>query len=148
LRRYFRRNGYVRRQNPQRLAREGYMGYKQGDEVRLTAQNELELHRMRALLARAGFHPGRPFGKGRQNRLPIYGREAVLRFLRLIKSGGSADPRSSPQGRPRGPQARVAGWCVSAEAGKGFPVPGREHPASGKRAWGKEKPRRSQDVVG
>ena len=84
----------------------------------------------------------------RQNRLPIYGREAVLRFLRLIKSGGSADPRSSPQGRPRGPQARVAGWCVSAEAGKGFPVPGREHPASGKWRLGKKNTRRPQGVVG
>ena len=29
---WFRRNGYVRRQNPDRLATEGYMEYKKGEE--------------------------------------------------------------------------------------------------------------------
>ncbi len=61
------------------------MGYKKGDEVRLTAQNKQELQSMQALLVRAGFHPGRPFMKGCQYRLPIYGREAVRRFLRLVE---------------------------------------------------------------
>ncbi len=90
LGRFFRRNGYVRRQNPKRLKRDGYMGYKKGDEVRLTAQDEQELQTIRELLTRAGFCPGRPFVKGRQFRQPIYGREAVRQFLRLVKGGGRA----------------------------------------------------------
>jgi hypothetical protein len=76
LARYFRRNGYVRWQNPKRLARDGYMGYKKGDEVRLTAQDEQELQYIHELLVQAGFRPGHPFVKGQQYRLPIYGREA------------------------------------------------------------------------
>ncbi len=92
LGRYFKRNGYVRRQNPKRLARDGSMGYKKGDEVRLTAQDEQELLRLEALLRRAGFRPGRPFAKGRQYRLPVYGGEAVRRFLRLVERAGNAKP--------------------------------------------------------
>jgi hypothetical protein len=83
---FFDRNGYVRRQNPKRLAREGYRGYKKGDEVRLTAQDEHELRCLEDLLRRAGFRPGRAFVKGRQYRLPIYGRAAVRRFLQLVES--------------------------------------------------------------
>jgi len=81
---YFSRNGYVRRQNAGRLSREGYRGYKKGDEVRLTAESPKELARIRALLERAGFRPGKPFVKGRQYRQPVYGREAVRQFLELI----------------------------------------------------------------
>ena len=91
LRRYFRRNGYVRHQNSERLAREGYLGYKKGEEVRLMAQGEQELHGLQDLLLRAGFSPGRPFVKGRQYCLPIYGREPVRRFLQLVQSGGNAE---------------------------------------------------------
>lgn len=87
LGRYFKRNGYVRRQNPERLASEGYWGYKKGDELRLTAQDEAELHHLQDLLKRAGFRPGRPFVKGRLYRLPIYGRESVCRFLQLVEGG-------------------------------------------------------------
>ena len=90
LGRLFRRNGYVRRQSPKRLARDGYLGYKKGDEVRLTAQDQQELEAIRELLRRAGFRPGRPFAKGQQYRLPIYGREAVRRFLHLVAGGGNA----------------------------------------------------------
>ena len=103
LGRYFKRNGYVRRQNPKRLARDGSMGYKKGDEVRLTAQDEQELLHLEALLRRAGFRPGRPFAKGRQHRLPVYGREAVRRFLRLVERAGNAEPTA-----PREPPPRLA----------------------------------------
>jgi hypothetical protein len=92
---YFRRNGYVRRQNPERLRREGSGGYKKGDELRLTAQDEHELQCIEALLRRAGFRPGRPFVKGRQYRLPIYGREAVRRFLAFVQSGRHAGPHAT-----------------------------------------------------
>ncbi len=79
----FRRNGYVRRQNPKRLGRDGRR-YKKGDEVRLVANSADELRRIRRLLREAGFEPGRAFAKGRQWRQPLYGREAVARFLDLI----------------------------------------------------------------
>ena len=98
---YFRRNGYVRRQNPKRLAREGYLGYKKGDEVRLTARDETELRRIQVLLAQAGFRPGRAFVKGQQYRLPIYGREAVRRFLKLIRGGRNTKPTATARGLQR-----------------------------------------------
>jgi len=89
---YFHRNGCVRRQNSQRLAREGYMGYKKGDEVRLTACSRKELARLRGLLKLAGFRPGRPHMVGRRHRQPLYGRDAVRRFLDLVGAGGRAKP--------------------------------------------------------
>lgn len=84
LREYFRRNGYVRRQKLERLVEEGPQGYRKGEEVRLTANSAEELRKIRRLLRRAGFHPGRPFTKGRQYRQPVYGRGEVARFLELI----------------------------------------------------------------
>lgn len=93
----FRRNGYVRRQDPRRRARDGYWGYKKGDEVRLVANSAAELRRIRMLLRRAGFTPGRPFAKGRQWRLPLYGREVVARFLALIE-GTRAETAAAPNG--------------------------------------------------
>jgi hypothetical protein len=81
---FFRRNGYVRRQSPDRLSRDGYRGYKKGDEVRLVAESKAELRVIRRLLRQAGFQPGRPFAKSRQWRQPLYGRAAVARFLALV----------------------------------------------------------------
>ncbi|MCI0405756.1 MAG: hypothetical protein L0209_06755 [candidate division Zixibacteria bacterium] len=84
---FFRRNGYVRRQNAKRLTVEGYMAYKKGDEVRLAANSMAELKTIRRLLRQAGFKPGKPFAKARQWRQPVYGREAVARFLALVGKG-------------------------------------------------------------
>ena len=81
---FFRRNGFVRRQDPQRLADEGWERYKKGDELRLVAESAKELRLIRRLLREAGFKPGRPLAKGRQYRQPIYGRQAVARFLDLV----------------------------------------------------------------
>ncbi|MBI2927081.1 MAG: hypothetical protein HYY24_15405 [Verrucomicrobia bacterium] len=92
LARYFHRNGYVRRQNAGRLSREGYSRYKKGDEVRLTAQSAEELARIRRLLELAGFKPGQPFVKARQYGQPVYGREAVRRFLGLMEAQRIAEP--------------------------------------------------------
>ena len=94
LARYFHRNGYVRRQNARRLSREGYSRYKKGDEVRLTAQSPEELARIRRLLELAGFTPGQPFLKARQYRQPVYGREAVRRFLGLVEAERIAESGS------------------------------------------------------
>lgn len=85
---YFSRNGYVRWQDRAKLSREGHSGYKKGSEVRLTAANRKELARLRRLLKQAGFTPGRPFLKGRQYRLPIYGFDEVERFLTLVARYG------------------------------------------------------------
>ena len=84
LREFFRRNGYVRRQNPIRVAEEGSQRYRKGEEVRLTASSSEELRLIRRLLRQAGFTPGRPFVKGRQYRQPVYGRQEVARFLELV----------------------------------------------------------------
>ncbi len=84
LARFFRRNGYVRWQDEERLAEEGCQVYKKGHEVRLVAESEEELATIRRLLEQAGFHPGQPFVKGCQFRQPLYGKRAVARFLELI----------------------------------------------------------------
>ncbi len=80
----FRRNGYVRRQDAERLRAEGWQVYKKGHEVRLVAGSPAELAEMRQLLKAAGLQPGRPFRKGSQYRQPIYGKRAVARFLELV----------------------------------------------------------------
>ena len=81
----FRRNGYTRRQNQARLVKEGYLRYKKGYEVRLTAKSEAELDTIRRLLREAGFRAGHPFAKGRRFRQPVYGREAVRRLLGMVR---------------------------------------------------------------
>lgn len=79
------RNGCLRRQDERRLRREGHDSYKKGDEVRLIATSRRELSRLRRALAEAGFQAGKPFEKGTRWCQPIYGREQVRRFLRLIR---------------------------------------------------------------
>lgn len=82
LGKYFRRNGYVRRFDPERRAND--RRYKKGDEVRLVAFDEAELNDILSLLQRAGYTPGRPHRAGNRTRVPIYGREVVASFLRMI----------------------------------------------------------------
>lgn len=84
---FFQRNGYVRWQNPERLADEGPQQYKKGNEVRLVANSVRELRLIRRSLCQLGFNPGRPFRKARQYRQPIYGRDEVARFLELVAAG-------------------------------------------------------------
>ena len=80
----FRRNGYARPPAKKRLAGHGYGRFRRGYEFRLTAASRSELQRVRDLLRRAGFRPGRPFIKGRQFRQPVYGRAELERFLVMI----------------------------------------------------------------
>lgn len=84
LRELFRRNGYVRLQDP-KLAKAGSQVYKKGDEVRMVAGSRAELAETRSLLKGAGFKIGKPFPKGNQLRQPIYGREQVARLLALMR---------------------------------------------------------------
>ncbi len=82
------RSGYVRVPNQERRTELGsawYRRYKKGWEVRLLARTEEELGQLRRWLEEAGFRPGRPFPKGRQIAQPVYGREAVARFLALVE---------------------------------------------------------------
>jgi hypothetical protein len=81
----FARNGYIRRPDLKRRAAAA-SAYKKGYEVRLVADSVAELRAIRRLLRASGFHPGRPFAKSRQWRQPLYGRQAVTRFLGLIGS--------------------------------------------------------------
>lgn len=81
---YYLRNGYLRCPDGERRTAEGWSAYKKGFELRLVAASEEELAHLQALLARAGFEPGRPFQKARQWRIPLYGRGQVGRFLGLL----------------------------------------------------------------
>ena len=85
---FFHRNGYVRRYDPLRRKLLGAQSYKKGYEVRLVANSTEELERIGQLLREAGFRPGAPFGHAQQHRLPIYGREAVSRFLEIVGEPG------------------------------------------------------------
>lgn len=86
--RLFRRNGYVRRFDPERRKAER-SDYRKGDEVRLVANVPGEVALIRRWLQEAGFEPGRPFAKARQFRVPLYGREAVSRFLAMVEKHGT-----------------------------------------------------------
>ena len=84
----FRRNGYLRRQDRQRLKKEGYSDYKKGDELRFVANSKSELSLIRQLLTSLGFKPAKPFEKSNQFRQPIYSREEIGRLLRLMRLKG------------------------------------------------------------
>lgn len=86
----FRRNGYVRPPAAKRRAGVGPGRFRRGFEVRLTAGSKSELRLIQHLLRQAGFQPGRPFVKGRQFRQPVYGRDALERFLALIEKSAPA----------------------------------------------------------
>ena len=91
----FRRNGCVRRHNAMRYARQGYMKYKKGEEIRLVANGDEERVRIQRLLKRAGFKAGRPFRKAPERNqfcVPIYGREQVARFLRMVEETETCQP--------------------------------------------------------
>lgn len=80
----FERNGYIRLQNSRRLSREGPRSYKKGSEVRLMAKSDAERVYVGELLDILGFTPGRPFAKGRQLCIPIYGRDQIGKFAELL----------------------------------------------------------------
>jgi hypothetical protein len=80
---YYRRNGYERQLDRVRRKAEGQF-YKKGAEVRLVANSLTELDEIRRLLRRCGFKATRPFIHGKQWRQPVYGIDAVARFLKLV----------------------------------------------------------------
>ena len=98
----FRRNGCVRRHDATRYARQGCMKYKKGEEIRLVANGEEERVRIQRLLKRAGFKAGRPFRKSAERTqicLPIYGREQVAGFLKMVDETEKCQPSAAPYRR-------------------------------------------------
>ncbi len=85
----------MRRHDAGRYATQGYMKYRKGDEIRLVANGRKEREQILRRLKLAGFRAGRPFRKapGRdQFCVPIYGREQVARFLRMVKETEKCRP--------------------------------------------------------
>lgn len=82
---FYYRSGFARFQHLDRAReKDWWKSYKKGDEIRLVARSRSELATIRRLLRRAGFKPGRPYSQGRAYRQPLYGREAVARFILLV----------------------------------------------------------------
>ncbi|MEQ8768681.1 MAG: hypothetical protein RL885_32540 [Planctomycetota bacterium] len=82
----YRRNGHARWQDPERVRKEGPRRYKKGDEVRLFVSSPGELQTIQQCLEILEFQPGKPFQKRSQICLPLYGWDAVSRFLDLVES--------------------------------------------------------------
>ncbi|MBI5042849.1 MAG: hypothetical protein HZC10_03265 [Nitrospirae bacterium] len=80
LMKYFKRNGYIRQRN-EKLAKLLGQRYKKGYEVRFVAKTENELREIRLLLNKTGFKLGKPFKKHKQLIEPVYGKQAVEKFL-------------------------------------------------------------------
>ncbi|MCH8558992.1 MAG: hypothetical protein LAT84_14310 [Balneolia bacterium] len=83
---FYNRNGYVRRQKKERLENESAMSYKKGEEIRLIANTKSELRTIQSLLRKAGFKYGKPYDRGRRYCQPVYGKQAVARFLQMVES--------------------------------------------------------------
>jgi hypothetical protein len=82
---YFRRNGCIRVPNEKRQKKEG-QDYKKGYEVRFTSFTKKELRFIRYLLRRKRFSLGASYEKGKRFVQPVYGRENLRRFRKLLRS--------------------------------------------------------------
>ncbi|MBI4811487.1 MAG: hypothetical protein HY800_08650 [Ignavibacteriales bacterium] len=83
LKEYFKRNGCMRKPNNQRRLSEG-QDYKKGYEVRIGLNNLEEVREIRSLLERKKFKPGKTYHNGNKIIQPIYGKDSVKRFRKLI----------------------------------------------------------------
>ena len=79
----FRERGYVRRQDPKKRKKKKQK-YHRGDEVRIMVSSKGELKRLRYLLRRAGFKPGRHYPQKAHFRQPVYGVRATTLFLEMV----------------------------------------------------------------
>ena len=83
LRDLFTRNEDIR--SPDKTLREEQgTKYKKGYEIRLTVYSEEELQKIKKLLRMYQVKHGKPFSKARRFIIPIYGKDAVDRFLLMI----------------------------------------------------------------
>ncbi len=90
----------MRRHDAERYATQGYRKYKKGEEIRLVANGREEQERILRRLKLAGFRAGRPFRKAPERNqycVPIYGREQVARFLRMVEKTETCQPPLSPR---------------------------------------------------
>ncbi|MBI2899090.1 MAG: hypothetical protein HYY17_02830 [Planctomycetes bacterium] len=92
----FRRYGYARSGRWKDAPGQVHRGY----ELRFAAADERERDTVADLLRATGVRSGTPFRKGRQWRIPVYGREAVARLLadfrgRATKGSGPRPPSRS-----------------------------------------------------
>jgi len=70
----FKQCGYVRTPPSVGPGEPGRAGSHHGYEVRFMAHNRDECQKIVRLLKTCGIKPGKPFNKGRQWRVPVYGR--------------------------------------------------------------------------
>lgn len=78
----YQRNGYVRQPNSARFD-EG-QGYKKGWEIRWVAKDETEAAHISKLLSVAGFKHGKTYLKNKLIVLPVYGYEAMEKFISFL----------------------------------------------------------------
>ena len=77
------RNGCLRAPNPMRL---NDPSYKKGYEIRLVADDKIELRHIRSALEQAGFELAKAYAKNEfQWVQPIYGREQVEQFFEVCQ---------------------------------------------------------------
>lgn len=77
---FYQRNGYLRRPNVDRRKKES-RSYKMGYEIRLVANTKRELTELRRAIRQAGLKPGKAFAKVNRWVQPIYGLDALDRFV-------------------------------------------------------------------
>ena len=75
----FHRAGYIRQPNAARAKSDG-RSYKKGYEVRLVADSQEELAKIRKHLRKAGFKLAKPYKKGKGMVQPVYGKLHMERF--------------------------------------------------------------------
>lgn len=80
----FAKNGCLRAPDLKRRKSEGGE-YHAGYEIRLVAEDRQALKELRSMLAGVKLKPGREFKKGKRVVLPIYGKDQVVQFTKLIK---------------------------------------------------------------
>jgi hypothetical protein len=83
LKEVFLRNGYLRIKDSSRVEEAKTQKYKKGYEVRLVAQDEAELARIRVAIVSLSLYLAKPFLKGKQMVQPIYGEEVTRKFEKI-----------------------------------------------------------------
>lgn len=80
---FFKRNGYIREPDENRRKKDG-QSYKKGYEIRFVVNDKTELVKVKSLLHMYGFKVGKPFKKRLQTIIPVYGKDAVEKFRKIL----------------------------------------------------------------
>ncbi len=81
---YLNANAYMRLPNENRRKTDKQK-YKKGYEIRFVAKSDAECREIAHALEECGFNPGKPFKKGTQIIVPLYGREALIKLKELLE---------------------------------------------------------------